>query len=787
MHDSSFAIRLQKRKKKDIESYQLQIDKMVAIFLFLLFTRFSAAIALQRNSTISVGTSLSPKNNLYWLSSSGQFAFGFYKKDNGFVIGIWLENIQQKTVIWTANRDDPPLPEDVKLLLSNDGRLILQQQQGEQTLVANATQSASSTSMLNTGNFVLYNSDSMIIWQTFDFPTDTILPSQRLLATNKLVSSISEANHSSGNFVLVMQTDGNLVQYPASNPSGAEYAYWASGTYTAGANVTLNLGGNGQLYLLNSTGFNIKTLNGETNLNDKAFYRLTIDVGGILRLYSHSLNQGDNWVTEWSSSSNKCDPLGLCGLNSYCTLMDQELACTCLPGFDFVDQDKKILGCKRNFTDGCISKNRETFNLQELEAISWEDNPYSITSSNKANCRVDCMSDCNCEAAVFKDQECRKQKLPLRYGRRKEGNQVGTTIIKVGIGSVSRERKKHLPISLIGSVTILGFSLIVLAITGILIYRYRVWKNKNIGNDGLIEDVTLRSYTYGELEKATNGFTDEVGKGAFGTVFKGVISNGKRVVAIKRLEKVVVEGEREFQNEMKSIGRTYHKNLVKLFGYCHDGTNRLLVYEYMSNGSLTNFLFESETKPSWEEKTRIALNVARGILYLHEECETQIIHCNIKPENILMDDHKSAKIADFGLAKLLMPNQTRTYTGGYVAPEWLRNLPITVKADVYSFGIVLLEIICGRRHLVMDLPEDEVVLENWVYDCFAVGELDKLVKDEDVEKNKLERMVRVGLWCIQDEPSFRPPMKKVVLMLEGTMEIPAPPSPTSFFSSMEVN
>ena len=179
------------------------------------------------------------------MSSSGQFAFGFYKKDNGFVIGIWLENIQQKTVIWTANRDDPPLPEDVKLLLSNDGRLILQQQQGEQTLVANATQSASSASMLNTGNFVLYNSDSMIIWQTFDFPTDTILPSQRLLATNKLVSSISEANHSSGNFVLVMQTDGNLVQYPASNPSGAEYAYWASGTYTARANVTLNLGGNG--------------------------------------------------------------------------------------------------------------------------------------------------------------------------------------------------------------------------------------------------------------------------------------------------------------------------------------------------------------------------------------------------------------------------------------------------------------------------------------------------------------------------------------------------------------
>lgn len=398
--------------------------------------------------------------------------------------------------------------------------------------------------------------------------------------------------------------------------------------------------------------------------------------------------------------------------------------------------------------------------------------------------------DYNCEVVLFKDQQCRKQMLPLRYGRIKDGDQEWITIIKVGV--IKNERKKHLPIILFGSVTILVFALIVLAITGILIYRYRAWKNKNIENDGLIEDVTLRSYTYAELEKATNGFLDELGRGACGTVFKGVIPNGRKVVAIKRLENVVAEGEREFRNEMKAIGRTYHKNLVKLFGYCHDGNNRLLVYEYMGNGSLAKFLFESERKPSWEEKTRIALNVARGILYLHEECETQIIHCDIKPENILMDEHKCAKIADFGLAKLLMPNQTRTNTGirgtrGYVAPEWHGNLPITAKADVYSFGIMLLEITCGRRHVDMDLPEDEVVLANWVYDCFQAGELDELVKDEEVDRNKLERMIRVGLWCIQDEPSLRPLIKKVVLMLEGTVEIPAPPSPTSFLSSMEVN
>nr|XP_023887567.1 G-type lectin S-receptor-like serine/threonine-protein kinase LECRK1 [Quercus suber] len=764
---------------------------MVAIFLFLLITQFLLEIAQERNLNISLASSLSPKKNSYWLSSSGQFAVGFYKKDNGFALGIWMEAIQQKTVIWTANRDDPPFPQDVNLNFSSDGMNIFTQNQGLQTTVINAPQqSAFSASMLDTGNFVLYNSSSMIIWQSFDFPTDTILPGQRLLANKNLVSSISETNHASGKFQLIMQGDGNLVQYPTSNPK-PENAYWNSETSTAGEKVSLNLDGNGRLYLLNTTGLIVKRFHGIGRLSNKTVYRLTIGFDGILRLYSHSLNQGDDWVSEWSPTSNRCDPIGLCGPNSYCTLLDQEPVCTCPPGFGFIDQEQKILGCKRNFsTDGCISQNRDTFALRELERIAWEDNAYSNITSSKADCREDCLMDCNCDVVLFKDQLCRKQMLPLRYGRMQDGDQGGTTIIKVGV--IRKERKKHLPIILFGSVTILVFALIVLAITSILICRYRAWKNKNIENDGLIEDVTLRSYTYAELEKATNGFFDELGRGAFGTVFKGVIPNGRRVVAIKRLENVVAEGEREFRNEMKAIGRTSHKNLVKLYGYCHDGNNRLLVYEYMSNGSLAKFLFESERKPSWEEKTRIALNVARGILYLHEECETQIIHCDIKPENILMDEHKCAKIADFGLAKLLMPNQTRTYTGirgtrGYVAPEWHGNLPITAKADVYSFGIMLFEIICGRRHVDMDLPEDEVVLANWVYDCFQAGELDKLVKDEEVERNKLERMVRVGLWCIQDESSLRPPIKKVVLMLEGTVEIPAPPSPASFLSSMEVN
>ncbi|BBH08843.1 receptor-like protein kinase 1 [Prunus dulcis] len=653
-------------------------------------------------SNISLGSSLYP-NNSQWLSNSGQFAFGFYREGNDLAIGIWFEKIQPQTIIWTANRDVKlPSSEDVKLHLSGEGiSVILQDKQGLSPLISNITESVAWASMLDSGNFVLYNSNAKIIWQSFDAPTDTILSGQRLLAGRNLVSSISATNHATGRFQLSMQHDGNLVLYPV-NPisTTGQYAYWITGTYTAGDKVSLNLDHNGQLYLLNSTGFYIQNITNQTQLSDNHVYRLTIDSDGILRLYSHSLTQNDSWSIEYSSSSSKCDPLGLCGLNAYCVPIEEDPPCLCLPGFVFMDQGQKDLGCRRNFSMvDCANKNETRYSITDLDGLEWEDNPYSVLTLNETACKEDCLRDC---------------------------------AVKISCFGVQKD-------------------------------SFSKWL--------VLEDVTLRSYTYVELEKATKGFTDEVGKGAFGTVYKG-ISNGRRVVAIKKLEKVVGEGEREFQNEVNAIGRTHHKNLVKLLGYCHDGSNRLLVYEYMTNGSLADFLFRSDGRPAWEERIGIVLNVAQGILYLHEECVTQIIHCDIKPENILMSEQKCAKLADFGLAKLLKSEHTRTHTGfrgtrGYIAPEWLRNMPITVKADVYSFGVVLLEIICCRRSVNMDIPEDQVVLENWVYHCLEADELHKLVEDEEVDKTKLGGMIKIVLWCIQYEPSLRPSMKKVVLMLEG--------------------
>ncbi|PRQ49140.1 putative protein kinase RLK-Pelle-SD-2b family [Rosa chinensis] len=601
----------------------------------------------------------------------------------------------------------------------------------------------SSASMLDSGNYVLYNASRAIVWQSFLYPTDTLLPTQPLLAGKELRSTKSETDHSSGIFRLAMQVDGNLVQYPVDTPP-----YYSSFTNGAGSNVSLNFGVDGRLYLLNDTGGNLK-------------------------------NISEREIAKWSSSTYRCKPKGICGYNSYCVTMGEAIDCRCLLGFESVNPGNQTSGCERNSSIGdvCRSKNWNcNYTMQELGRTWLEDAPYMVlSSSGKEDCKQACLEDLNCQAAVLEDASCRKQRLPLRYGRRYEGTSKVVFLKEVVMSSAAPAPDAVVPKGSRKN------GRIVFLIIGLM---------NGLNSDAKWnEDVAPRPYAYEELEKMTNNFNEEVGRGASGTVYKGVIENSQKLVAVKRLEKVAAEGDKEFQTEMRIIGRTHHRNLVRLLGYCLDGPKKLLVYEYMSNGSLADILFTPGRKPYWEERMGVARNIARGFLYLHEECDTRIIHCDIKHQNILMDEYMCPKISDFGLAKLLQPEQTRTTTGirgtkGYVAPEWHRKMPITVKADVYSFGIVLLEILCCRRNVDWSLPHDEAILDELVYHYFESGELRKLVGDENIDRKQLERVVKVGLWCIQNEPSLRPSMKKVLLMLEGTVDLPVPPSPNSFLSTI---
>ena len=763
------------------------------------------------NVIIVLGSSLSPSaNHTSWLSPSGHFAFGFYPKDDGFAIGIWLVNQTEKTIIWTANRDDPPVSSNATLDLTRDGHLLLLTEQGRSKSISNVSESATSAAMLDSGNFVLYN-DSNVIWESFDFPTDTILGGQNLSAGSKLVSSVSISDRSSGRYLLLMQNDGNLVAYPVNTSDDANDAYWSSNTYYIRYSAELILTRLGLLFLNNSE-FGERILTKCSYPQDKngtsIIYRATLDPDGIFRLYSHHFKSDNSYSTmlvEWSNLTNQCEVGGFCGLNSYCSGKGSFAVCKCYPGFDFINTKNKFLGCHQNFSEDDCGSSKDNnpaklYKITSLHNVSWSDYPYSVIPMEEEGCGKSCLEDCNCGAGLYTGDDCRKYKLPLRYGRiRNESKYSATAFFKVSIGStnisdrphkghdVLIESKRHLILILcivLGSVSCLCLAL---ATSSFLFYRHKFGRYRKLSenvNLGLAEEFSLQSFSYNELESATDGFKEELGRGSFGAVYKGVISRGGKAIAVKRLEKGMEEGEREFRAEMTVIAQTHHRNLVRIVGFCIEGPKKLLVYEYMKNGSLADLIFKAERPPIWKERIRIALDVARGLFYLHEESEVRIIHCNIKPQNILMDDNWTAKISDFGFAKLLMPNQSRATMGAegtsaYLAPEWEKKSFMSLEADIYSFGIVLLEIVCCRKSIEVDVSTaDEIILSNWVYNCFAAGELDKLVEaDGNVEFRTLERMVKVGLWCVQDDPALRPSMKNVILMLEGTINIPVPPSP----------
>lgn len=777
-------------------------------------------------SRILTGSSLSTAaGNNSWSSPSGRFAFGFYPQGHGYAVGIWLVNQTGNIIVWTANRDNASVSSNATLVLTKKGVLLLlqtdQRDGGEQVIVPGDTSNhTTSAAMLDGGNFQLLNRFDDIIWQSFNDPTDTILGGQILPGKGELVSSRSTKDHSSGSFTLTMQSDGNLVSCPINIFRVPETAYWSSSTIdNSGAELHLNE--SGSLVIQSSSGTPIRVLSNGTERgeNEDVIYRATLDADGIFRLYSHHFRSNTSSPSGaevvWWSLQNQCEVNGFCGLNSFCEMIDNKSgSCNCYPGFVFINPSNKNLGCCQNFSQVRCRGDEDTetrlrYNTTPFENMSWADVPYTVEPSEEAaDCGHSCLVDCHCWAALFSTKKCRKFNFPLRYGKR-DHSISKIAFFKVAYENITRTLNHSRPVPLNPGamlvestdniVKILGFSLgsvaclcSVFAVTSFIVYkhRYRMYANllENAHDLGLTEDFGLQSFSYNELERATNGFREEIGKGTFGAVYKGILSaeSGNKIVAVKRLEKVAEEGVREFRAEMTTIGRTHHRNLVQLLGFCIEGSKKLLVYEFMSNGSLADCLFKAVSPPAWRERVRFVLDVARGIFYLHEECGVHIIHCNLKPQNILLDDTWTAKISDFGLARLLMPNQAKTSTGaegtsiGYFAPEWQKNALISVKADIYSFGIVLLEIICCRRNIELDVSTpDEITIPKWVYTCFKAGELPKLLRydDDEVDYPTLERMIRVGLWCVQDDPASRPSIKDVILMLEGTLVIPVPPSP----------
>ncbi|CBI22039.3 unnamed protein product, partial [Vitis vinifera] len=286
-------------------------------------------------------------------------------------------------------------------------------------------------------------------------------------------------------------------------------------------------------------------------------------------------------------------------------------------------------------------------------------------------------------------------------------------------------------------------------------------------------------FSFQDLKSTTQNFSCKLGEGGFGSVYEGTLSNGVKV-AVKHLEGLA-QVKKSFSAEVETIGSIHHVNLVRLIGFCAEKSHRLLVYEYMCNGSLDKWIFHKNQHLSlgWESRRKIILDIAKGLAYLHEECRQKIFHLDIKPQNILLDEHLNAKVSDFGLSKLIDKDQSQVVTTmrgtpGYLAPEWLSSV-ITEKVDVYSFGVVLLEILCGRRNVDRSQPEEDMHLLGIFRRKANEGQvLDMVDKNsEDMQRHGAEVMelMKVAAWCLQNDYARRPSMSVVVKALEGLVDI----------------
>ncbi|XP_048546582.1 G-type lectin S-receptor-like serine/threonine-protein kinase LECRK3 [Triticum urartu] len=780
----------------------------LASFLALLLHQ-PHLLAAQRLTT---GLTLSPPG--YITSPSGEFAFGFRALDSDpsqFLLAVWFnlnftqapDPAQEKVVWYAKNLGSGSAVMATELSVFSIGpQLSLTDNTGSiiWTNPYPSLQAGSILALQDSGNLQLLATGGMpITWESFQHPTDTLLPGQSLGSGKALLSRHSDTVFFPGRYSLQVQGDGNIVLYLTNLATGnldSHNAYWSTNTYQPDnqvGNMTIFFDSSGHLYYQSNDSTVVDLIPPHPKSRFGYHQHASLDPDGIFRMYTRPKNAMGRRNLSWAVTGQfptegckiKTSMQGLCGPNSYCVYgPNDRLDCECPSGYSYVDSQLRYMGCTQGFmSQSCDGKNRSAeFGVVTLPNTTWGNSPYEgYSHTTEDQCADSCLKDCLCAAAMYDDSYCAKMVSLAGFGRQ-GGDVAMKALIKVRTSNPFElvPPRRILPYVLLGCS---GFVLLS-AISSLMLHWYL--RKKNANHD------FVRAYTAKELYRATNGFCKLLGRGGFGEVYHGVLKSlHSPDIAVKKLISSNGYSEREFANEVQSIGQIHHRNLVRMVGYCKEQEQRMLVFEFMPGGSLRSFLFQPK-RPMWSWRAKAALGIAKGLEYLHEECNYPIIHCDIKPDNILLDDKKNPKITDFGIAKLLSDQQMHTTvtnirgTRGYIAPEWFQSdRRIDTKVDVYSFGVVLLEMICCRKcqEPVTGLDGDDSVTLFWCAGQLVChGKIKVLLHNDDdtiEDLVRVERFMRVALWCIEQNPSLRPTMHQVVQMLEGVVEVDTLPAPKS--------
>ncbi|XP_028082774.1 G-type lectin S-receptor-like serine/threonine-protein kinase At4g27290 [Camellia sinensis] len=784
---------------------------------------FSILIVSNTVDTITKTHSITGSNTI--VSSGGSFEMGFFSpgSSRNQYLGIWYKNISPRTVVWVANREIPLLDSSSVLTIINPGILALVNGTGRVIWYPNMTGSTRDpvARLMETGNLVVQDANDKsghFLWQSFDYPCDTLLPGMKLGKNfvtgleRHLSSWKSSDDPAPGEFTYQCDPQG----YPQNILSSGSAEVFRTGPWNG-----IGFSGRPSLKSNSIYAFELVYTKEEVyydyKLLSSVVSRFSLNHTGVVQRWNW-IDRTQQWVRVLTSPTDNCDAYKLCGPNGNC-IVGNNPVCGCLS--KFVPHNQREWG-NGDWSNGCVRRtpldchNGDGFVKYSGYKMPDTRNSWFDRNMTLGECEMVCLKNCSCMAYSNLDIRRGGSGCLLWFGELIDMRELNTNEQDVYIRMASSEledstahsKKREIVVVIVA----LLIGLLLLGISLIVYLRKRKRRNSQLNREGILmhkseqgytdktqnEDLELPLFDLTVIADSTNNFSinNKLGEGGFGPVYKGILEGGQEI-AVKRLSKNSSQGLDEFKNEVICIAKLQHRNLVKLLGCCIQGEEMMLIYEYMPNKSLDYFIFDQSqsTLLDWSKRFHIINGIARGLLYLHQDSRLRIIHRDLKASNILIDIDMNPKISDFGIARSFGGNETEANTNrvigtyGYMSPEYAMDGLFSVKSDVFSFGVLVLEIVSGKKNKGFYHPGHNHNLLGHAWRLYEEGKSLELIDEalwDSCYQIEMLRSIHVGLLCVQESPNDRPSMSSVVLMLGSEAALPQAQQP-GFFSARNVH